>query len=45
MSETTSDLIDFIISEVTQQQPLGKKQLYSDEQCLEKFAKGEKWKL
>lgn len=60
MSETTSDLIDFIISEVRQQQPLGEKQLYSDEQCLkiasqiikanfpkclEKFAKGEEWKL
>lgn len=35
MSEITKDLIDFLITEVKTQKPLGKNQLYSDDQCLE----------
>lgn len=35
MSEITKDLIDFLIAEVKTQKPLGEKQLYSDDQCLE----------
>ena len=35
MSEITKDLIDFLITEVKTQKPLGENQLYSDDQCLE----------
>ena len=35
MIETISDLVEFLIVEVSNQKPLGEKQLHSDEQCLE----------